>query len=246
MYWFYYFASTLYWLTNQIISSNLRYTLFWTCPYKCALIWNQYKKVTLEWDPISHLRNPLQYEVNHFKVNSKLLSIILNSFTNVYIYFTILTRNEYVIEYYSNIEFLKMFESSDGKHRAQALPSRLFTNSLPLTTISQSKLELSERCWQSEALPLPKQRSNETKIVILYDQYTCRHIAKKKLKILKLYITEWSHKSNNKGFINMHCTIWHYRYTFQHYIPIQAQPWIPKCCHLVLGLMTSLYWDLML
>ena len=83
-----------------------------------------------------------------FKVVSKLISIILYSSTKVYIYFTILTRNEYFIESYSNIEFLKMFESSDGKRRAQALPSRLFTNSLPLTpgAISQIKLERSERC----------------------------------------------------------------------------------------------------
>ena len=95
-----------------------------------------------------------------------------------------------------------MFESSDGKRRAQALPSRLFTNSLPLTpgAISQSKLERSERCWQSEALlPLQKQWSNETKIMILYDQYTCRHIGLN--LVLEWYVTLYWKKANDKNLV---------------------------------------------
>ena len=98
-------------VTNQIVSSDLRYILFWKCPYK---------QVYLELDSITHVRSPQQYEDNYFKANSKLMSIIaMYSFANINYYFASLTRTECIIESYSNNEFLKFFESCwffESKH----------------------------------------------------------------------------------------------------------------------------------
>ena len=61
------------------------------------------------------------------------------------------TRNEYIIESYSNIEFLKMFESSVG-NRAQALPSSQFTNHLPINAYLSSLNDVDSESlqWQKQ------------------------------------------------------------------------------------------------
>ena len=102
-----------------------------------------------QYTKVAHGLDPMQYQNNYFKVNSKITSIILYSFINVYIYFTNLTRNEYIIDSYSNRELLKMIVLSVGK-RAQALSSLQFPNPLPVNSndvdTSQFELERSERC----------------------------------------------------------------------------------------------------
>jgi hypothetical protein len=66
---------------------------------------------------------------------------MLYSFTTVQINLATLTKNEYIIEFNRNIEFLKMFESSAGGSRAPALTSSQFTIPLPVRVNWSTKIE---------------------------------------------------------------------------------------------------------